>query len=157
TIETVRANNASLEDDQKISFLSKNKMKIYEDLIRLLVNGHRRDPAQGYDKEAFHYAERARARALLDLLAEARVDLHKKINLALRNAAEIYPEPVTWDQAQKLLDEKTALLEYVLGPDRSYLFVVTQEHFGCYPLAPRDVIERQVKPFTDLIAQWPTT
>ena len=64
-IEDVRSRIGISED--RASFLA-DKVEIYEKLIGLLVASKR-------NVEAFHYVERARARAFLDLLAEARVDV----------------------------------------------------------------------------------
>jgi CHAT domain-containing protein/Flp pilus assembly protein TadD len=45
--------------------------------------------------------------------------------------AEIrYPEPIDQRQVRQLLDENTAFLEYVLGAQRSYLFVLTREQLS---------------------------
>ena len=67
-VEQVRANLAIA--DEKAGFLA-DKIQVYKDLIALLVRMHRNDPGGGYDAEAFRYVERSRARASLDLLAEA--------------------------------------------------------------------------------------
>jgi tetratricopeptide (TPR) repeat protein len=47
----------------------------YELEVDLLMAAHRADPAAGHDRRALEVAERSRARALLDLLQEADVDL----------------------------------------------------------------------------------
>ena len=65
TIEDVRSRIGISED--RASFLA-DKVEIYEKLIGLLIASKR-------NVEAFHYVERARARAFLDLLAEAKVDV----------------------------------------------------------------------------------
>jgi CHAT domain-containing protein len=45
----------------------------------------------------------------------------------------------------QLLDKDTALLEYALGDDRSYLWLVTQQKITSYELPPRRVIERTAR------------
>ena len=65
TIEDVRSRIGISED--RASFLA-DKVEVYEKLIGLLITSKR-------SVEAFHYVERARARAFLDLLTEARVDV----------------------------------------------------------------------------------
>jgi len=47
----------------------KDKIKVYEKIIQLLIK-------KGEDKKAFEYNERARARAFLSMLAGNRVDIH---------------------------------------------------------------------------------
>lgn len=49
----------------------------YELQIETLMELHRGDPSQGFAARAFETAERARARSLLDLLHEARVEIRR--------------------------------------------------------------------------------
>ncbi|HEY2740004.1 MAG TPA: tetratricopeptide repeat protein, partial [Thermoanaerobaculia bacterium] len=49
----------------------------YEEYVEILLALHRQDPSAGLDARAFEAAERARARGLLDFLAQARVDLRQ--------------------------------------------------------------------------------
>ena len=76
TIEDVRRRIGISED--RASFFA-DKVRIYERLINLLITskGKRSSIQQTAAAEAFHYVERARARAFLDLLAEARVDVEQ--------------------------------------------------------------------------------
>jgi CHAT domain-containing protein len=66
-IEDTR-NELKLED-YKRDFM-KDKMEVYERLIKVLLKS-------GKEKEAFDYNERARARAFLDILANNRIDIHR--------------------------------------------------------------------------------
>ncbi|MEW6733415.1 MAG: tetratricopeptide repeat protein [Acidobacteriota bacterium] len=52
----------------------------YEFYIDLLMRLHQQQPAAGYDALALQTSERARARTLLEALAEARVDIRQGIN-----------------------------------------------------------------------------
>jgi len=61
TVERIRGKLDIAED--KTGYLA-DKIEIYHQLVRLLIE-------LGKEKEAFHYAERARARSLSDLLTEA--------------------------------------------------------------------------------------
>ncbi|HEY7212995.1 MAG TPA: CHAT domain-containing tetratricopeptide repeat protein, partial [Thermoanaerobaculia bacterium] len=49
----------------------------YELAVELLMEAHRSDPAAGHDRAALAVTERARARTLLELLAEAGVDVRQ--------------------------------------------------------------------------------
>jgi CHAT domain-containing protein/Tfp pilus assembly protein PilF len=72
TIETVRARLGG--EEEKAGFFQ-DKVEVYKKQIALLL-----DPRFANSQnaaEAFHYVERARARAFLDLLAEARVDVEQ--------------------------------------------------------------------------------
>ncbi|HEX7330067.1 MAG TPA: CHAT domain-containing tetratricopeptide repeat protein [Pyrinomonadaceae bacterium] len=57
--------------------------RYHEFYIDLLFRLHERSPEAGYDGEALQANEQARARGLLDLLAEARVDIRKGLDAAL--------------------------------------------------------------------------
>ena len=51
------------------------------------------------------------------------------------------PQPLTLSEAQKQLDHKTILLHYLLGKERSYLWVVSEDALESYELPPRAKIE----------------
>jgi len=48
--------------------------------IDILMQLHKQDPSQGYDSEALHISESARARGLLKLLVEANVDIRQGVD-----------------------------------------------------------------------------
>ncbi|MDJ0590449.1 MAG: CHAT domain-containing protein, partial [Pleurocapsa sp. MO_226.B13] len=57
-----------------------------------------------------------------------------------------YPQPLTLEQVQQqILDEDTVLLQYSLGEERSYLWVVTKEGMTSYPLPSEKEIEKRAK------------
>jgi len=58
-------------EEQKSSFLE-NKIQVYGKLINLLAILHQKEPSKGYARTAFEYAERAKARALLDIVCQGR-------------------------------------------------------------------------------------
>jgi CHAT domain-containing protein/Tfp pilus assembly protein PilF len=164
----------------------------YELYVDVLLRLHERDAGGGHLAEALEASERARARSLLDLLAEARVDVQAGLDPALKlreqrieahnsrihrqllqararetpDAARVeelerelavvdrdhrelewevrranprygslrYPEPLRADAIRRTLDAETALLQYVLGRDGSFLFVVTSDDVRAYRL-----------------------
>lgn len=55
----------------------------YQFNIDLLMELHQRHPSQGYDAEALRATERARARSLLELLAEAHADIREGVEPVL--------------------------------------------------------------------------
>ena len=59
--------------------------RYHEFYIDLLFRLHERSPSAGYDAEALRANEHARARSLLDLLAEAQVDIRKGVDTGLLN------------------------------------------------------------------------
>ena len=67
-----------------------------------------------------------------------------------RYAALTQPQPLTLAQIQKeILDENTILLQYSLGENRSYLWVVTPKELTSYELPKRSDIETAAKNFRD--------
>ena len=112
------------EADLRATFLAEER-GAFEDKVDLLYQLHRRDPAAGKDREALEWAERARARSLLDVL-------------------DVVGSPIetfTTDTLQGLLDDTTLLVEYALGEERSFLWAATPRSFELFELPPRERIE----------------
>jgi len=69
-----------------------------------------------------------------------------------RYAALTQPQPLTLPEIQKqILDENTILLQYSLGKDRSYLWVVTSTGLTSYELPKRADIETAARNFRDAV------
>jgi chromosome segregation ATPase len=68
----------------------------------LLTFLHRRDPSKGYDAEAFHLAERARARALLDSLGETAARLEQSLDKSLLDRQQAIQQRLSQIEAQLL-------------------------------------------------------
>lgn len=192
TIETLRAQVAGGEQDQQRFF--ENRLDPYQAMVELLV-------AQNQASVALAYAERAKARVLLDVLHSGRINVNKAMTAAeqeqergfnnrlislntqisrenQRSQPEaarlndlkaqlqkarldyeafqtslyaVHPElkaqrgevePLTPEQARALLpDPRSALLEYVVTDDRTYLFALTGND-------ARTTIELKVYPLT---------
>lgn len=79
-IESLRATGSNQQ--LKISYFA-SIQDYYEFYITLLIELDRLHPSQGYAAKALHACERARARGLLDLLTEARVDMRHGVDPAL--------------------------------------------------------------------------
>ncbi|GAB4297244.1 MAG: CHAT domain-containing protein [Oscillatoriaceae cyanobacterium] len=76
-IEDLRTNINST--DLRASFLA-SKQDYYELYINLLMQLHEAEPEAGYDARALGVSERARARSLLDILAEAKAEIRNGAN-----------------------------------------------------------------------------
>lgn len=167
--------------------------------IDLLMQMHERHPSEGFAAAALQASESARARTLLETLADARLEVRQGVDpellererllqqslaekaesqvrlrvagghgdeaeeleeetrkltteynevaaevreQGLRNATLVPPRPLRLEEIQAdLLDDDTALLEYALGDERSYLWVVTATSISSYELPPRAEIE----------------
>jgi CHAT domain-containing protein len=191
-LEKMRGQLVGSERDQQLFF--ENKTVPYVEMVELLI-------AQNKVAEAFHYAEMAKGRMLLDVLRHGRSDISKtmtaeerdhekqlqatvtalssqqrkeislrqpdKSRLALidtqlqkaRLEYEAYetriyaahpdltagrggPEPLSLNEAGALInDSQTALLEYVVTQNQTYLFVLTKPNrtdsvrLKVYPIA----------------------
>ena len=69
-IEKIRSVLAT--DEFKVGFVE-NKQKVYNNIIRLSAHLHKQYPGDGYNLKSFLYAERAKARALLDIVYQGRI------------------------------------------------------------------------------------
>ncbi len=201
-IEALRA--AAPGPELRATFLASNR-DYYEFYIDLLVRLDEREPGRGHDRAAFQASERSRARSLLELLTEARMDVRQGIAPELKereravhariagiqsqllrvlsrakpNPAEVaaleealkqadaereqveleirrkhpryaalqYPTPVDVASVQEVLDEQTALLEYVLTRESALLFILTRADFrvlrlGATPATIRERVEK---------------
>ena len=76
-IETIRGKVVGV--DLRISYLAAHQ-RYYELLIDLLMRLHEKEPNAGHDAAALQVTERARARALLESLAEARADIREGVS-----------------------------------------------------------------------------
>jgi CHAT domain-containing protein/tetratricopeptide (TPR) repeat protein len=194
-IETVRAQTGSQQ--HRASYLA-SREKAYEFYVNLLMQQHAKDPGKGYDAEALRAAERGRARSLLELLNEAKVDIrhgvspdlvqkereltqalnakaqrqiqltaqkgnpeeiatlqreisaleddYQQVQVAIRNKSPQYaaltqPQPLGLKEIQQQLDPNTLLLEYSLGDERSFLWVISTESLKSFALPKRSEIE----------------
>jgi CHAT domain-containing protein/tetratricopeptide (TPR) repeat protein len=195
-IESIRTKVVSPE--LRSSYFGKAK-NYYEFSIDLLMRLHKLRPDEGYDRAALQRAERARARSLLERLAEARLEIRSGADPALvererslrqllnakterqmrllngkhteeqaaeaaneikaltsqyqdveaeirakspRYAALTQPQPLNSEEIQRqTLDDRTLLLEYFLGAERSYLWVASASSVKSYELPKRADIE----------------
>lgn len=181
--------------------------------IDVLIQLHKKHPSKGYAAAALQTSERARARSLIDLLNEARVDIKQSVDSQLlkreqalqrslnaeahrqmvlfsgkhtpeqaaaiakniealnsehqqlktqiktsnpRYASVAQPPPLSVDEIQKdLLDPDTLLLEYALGKERSYLWLVSTRAINVYELPPEAEIVAQAQQVHDLLIAHP--
>jgi CHAT domain-containing protein len=173
--------------------------EMYEFHIALLMARHRQSPDAGYAARALESSERARARSLIEMLAEARGEIRqgkdaaladrerelqwklsakaqrlitltgksakrediaaletelaalqeqaRDLNLRIRAANSHYanlqlPQPLKLAEIQRqTLDERTLLLEYALGEERSWLWAVSPVGMTSHALPGRAEIE----------------
>ncbi|HEX4959634.1 MAG TPA: CHAT domain-containing protein [Thermoanaerobaculia bacterium] len=108
---------------------------LYELQVELLMDQHRLKRTAGHDIEAFDASEHARARMLLESLGELSA-----------------PQPLSLREIQRqVVDQDTVLLEYFLGKERSYLWVVTPQEYSSFELPGRDQIEPLARKVYELL------
>jgi CHAT domain-containing protein/Tfp pilus assembly protein PilF len=127
-IESMRKGTQDRED--RVSFFS-GKQDIYDLLINVLMDQYERKHSPDLLAKALQTSERARARDLLDILGQRdRPSSGPSMRiLTLR------------DIQQQVLDPETILLEYSLGREKSYLWLVTQDKIERFVLPDREQIE----------------
>lgn len=180
-----------------------DRRSVYAEAVDLLFEMHQAAPGAGHDREAFSFAEKARARALLEAVAlgprkasgaparasiadrlsriqaqllredlpeDDRGRLERALAREERALADLDldvlkqpgprdpdPEPATVERAAAALPPGSVLAEFLLGAQRSYLFVVSSDgHLSMHRLPPRREIEELVSGFRSEIAQRPT-
>ncbi len=198
-LETIESTRRNLADDQLRTGFFAAKRTYYDLDIDLLLRLDKLQPGKGYQARALETSERARARGLLDLLAEGRIDLRQGLDPDLlrregslsdqitqvqselrtgnasperfqellakrdklddeqeqleveiqtknkRYADVRYPVPLKLEEIQsRILDEDTALLEYVLTEQRTALFVITRKESKTYELPKSEEITKLV-------------
>lgn len=87
-------------EELRMSYFA-SKQSYYRFQIELLMQLHRLYPTKGFDRAALETSERARARGLLDILAEAHTDIRQGIDPGLLE---------TQRKLQRRLDAKAAAL-----------------------------------------------
>ncbi|NMG10897.1 hypothetical protein DP117_30110 [Brasilonema sp. UFV-L1] len=90
----------------------------------------------------------AALRKEIDNLLTQQKELETKIRTSSpKYAALQYPQPLKLPEIQQQLDKDTLLLEYSLGEERSYLWVVTPNSLNSYELPAREQIEKAATNF----------
>ena len=95
-VELVESLRSRVEIDALRTSFFASKRDYYELYIDLLMRLHQRYPGDPYQFEALAVSERARARGLLDLLVEGRIDLHQGITPELRQQEKDVSSRLSW-------------------------------------------------------------
>jgi CHAT domain-containing protein/Tfp pilus assembly protein PilF len=128
-----------LERERSLQSSLNNKI---ERRIRLLSGKHSREQADEATKEV---------EALISDYEEVQSQIRAK---SPQYAALSQPIPLSLEQVQRqVLDSETLLLEYSLGPDRSYLWAVTQSSMKSFELPKRAEIETAARSLYALLME----
>jgi len=154
-IAGVEAARGQLPAAEQRGYFLANRTEIYKSLIHLLWQMRQREPRGTLEAEAFYYAEKAKARALLDLLAEAKIDLEQSLTQGQKNPVSAhlkYPQPLSLAEAQqKILGRNELALAYSLGEERSYLWAITARRHFFFQLPPEREIEKAARAYVSLL------
>ena len=82
-LETAESLRASVEGERSRGAALGATQAVYELLIEVRLRQHAAEPAAGHDAAAFEVSERARARSLLEMLAEGQLDIRRGVDPAL--------------------------------------------------------------------------
>ncbi|MDX2044930.1 MAG: CHAT domain-containing tetratricopeptide repeat protein [Acidobacteriota bacterium] len=191
-VESLRSGLVSNDSRAAFFAATQNSYQLY---IDVLMRQHQADPTKNKNAQAFEISERARARGLLEMLAESRSDIrggvdaallererllakqfnekaqrltqsntpaqlatlkqeisaiendYEQVQAAIRRASPRYaaltePPVLKLADIQQQLGADTLLLEYSLGDERSFLWVVGQNSLASYELPKREQIEQ---------------
>jgi CHAT domain-containing protein/Tfp pilus assembly protein PilF len=201
-IESLRTKVAS--EDLRISYFA-SVQKYYQLYIDLLMKLHQEQPKSGYNTKALLASEKAKARSLVDLLTEAKMEFTtgmdknllsemKQLEQKIKKTEEkrirmlntdyqdteltaikqemnnlltqydqmsgkmrisnpkyanlMQPKTLNLTEIQnKILDDNTLILEYALGAEKSYLWVISKQNVSSYELPKQEEIETAASRF----------
>ncbi len=153
-IESQRLQMAAF--DSRASYFA-SVHQYYSLYVQLLMLGHAPEGNSHFAVRAFEASERSKVRSLLDWLAGSSQDqpcdelLKRPVEKADMAPVPAGPQPppspedspaLTLDQIQaEIADDDSVLLEYALGDEKSYLWVVRREQVSSYELPPEQRLD----------------
>ncbi len=131
-LKRVESTRLGLADQgQKISYLA-SMQDFYEFLVGVLLDQYELKESRDLLERALQVSESARSRGLLDTLGAAA-------------ASRLSPVLTPGEIQQQVLDPDTLLLEYSLGSQKSYLFLVSSREIRRFDLPPKEELEALAK------------
>jgi CHAT domain-containing protein len=161
SIEIIEKQRVKISDFESRASYFASVHLYYALYIQVLMSLHQQEPALGYAAKAFDAAERSKVRSLLDLLSTSAQDapcdelLERQLKIArdvvavktdaISATASLPPSVLTMQEVQTLIEaDDTVLLEYALGEDKSYLWVIDQHHTSAHELPSMQQIKSLV-------------
>ena len=131
------------------------RQKYFDLYLNLLTQWHKKSPSEGFNILAFEQSERARVLSpqIFQDLSESTNPSPREQKLLQRRV--LLNEPISLTRIEQLgLDENTVLLEYFLGENKSYLWLVSKgKPLQTFELPPREVIEAKAREFYTLLTE----
>jgi CHAT domain-containing protein len=148
-----QSNKSQFDSYIELTSYFAERQKFYGFYVDMLMKMHRQNPNKNYNSLALQVSERSRGRSLLALLNRSdrytSSDIRKtKDNIRLQGLENTLKLS---EIQQQILDDNTVLLEYSLGEERSYLFVVSRTDIQSYELPKKADIENSARTFYDYI------
>ncbi len=170
-----RIDDARTEIEETISIIESQRLRIakfdsraqyvasvhdyYSLYIQVLMLLDRLHPREGYADRAFEAAERSKVRAFLDLIENTEPDTpcsgssggsgtesREGKTSEVRQTDSFSAHAFTLKQIQaEITDPATVLVEYSLGEDRSYVWLVDSKTASVHELAPAGEIHKRVQ------------
>lgn len=145
---------ADIRAEQDMDRYLFNKYEVYEGTIRLLFDSYRARPDNHEEGKAIvSIIDRLKSKTLLDFL----MDQHDARPAALPAAVggesddDMESAGFSVDDASELMGGNSALLMYYVGDAVSLLALVTADGIQCFPLPPRDKLEKTVGHYLKLL------
>lgn len=123
---------------ERAGFLDRH-WNLVEAPVSIAVALHEIEPGADWAERAFANAERIRFRTLVEALGEARSPKPAQS-----------PRLLGIDEIRRLLDDETALVQFHLGEEKSFLFRVSSSGLDVFSLGPRDEIESRAERVREL-------
>jgi CHAT domain-containing protein len=129
------------------------KQNYYDFYVDLLMRLHKQFPLHGYIVQAFQANEQSKNRSLLAILNRRdryapNAESPNSSDTRYKNLADV---PRLSTIQQQVLDDDSIILEYALGEERSYLWVVSKTGISSYELPKRAEIEAASRKFYDFM------
>ncbi|MEH2198410.1 CHAT domain-containing protein [Nostoc sp.] len=126
------ANPKLLEEEQRLQALIDAREKLRFEIIN-----------SNKIKDPISQANADKLKTEIDQLLNQQKELETKIRQSSPKYASLkYPEPLNLSQIQQQLDKDTLLLQYSLGEERSFLWVVSPNSLDTYQLPKKAEIEK---------------
>jgi CHAT domain-containing protein len=119
-IEILESRRGTISSQELRSAYFATVQNHYEFYIDLLMRLHKQKPSAGYDGKALEASERARARSLLDMLAESNADIREGVDatlLARERALQQQLNAKALQQTQLLASQHTEAQEDAIAKD----------------------------------------
>src|SRR5215204_900525 len=140
-----------------LDLLAEAKTDLRHGVDPTLVERERRVAAQLNDKsQQLAQANKPEQAAALKQEISQLENEYERAQTTIRKASPHYaalvqPRPLKLTEIQAQLDADTLLLEYSLGEERSYLWVITRDSLSSYELPKGELIEKEARQLYELL------